>query len=48
MADKKKLIGIYLTLDTLQRLRIYCAKKFLSISEVVERAIKEFLEKDNE
>lgn len=43
--SKKKLVGIYLTIETIRRIRIYAAEKLMSLSEVVERAIKEYLEK---
>lgn len=46
MTGKKKLVGIYLTIETLKNLRKYCAEKFLTLSEVVERAVKEYLKKD--
>lgn len=45
MTDKKKLVGIYLTLETLKRLKVYAASKLTSVSDVVEKAIKEFLDK---
>jgi len=41
----KKLTGVYFTLATLKRLKIYAAKQFTNVSEVVERAVKEFLDK---
>jgi hypothetical protein len=43
--SKKKLVGIYLTIETIKRVKIYAAEKLMSLSEVVERAIKEYLEK---
>ncbi|OPX83446.1 MAG: hypothetical protein A4E52_01828 [Pelotomaculum sp. PtaB.Bin013] len=45
MTDKKKLVGIYLTIETIKRIRIYAAEKFISLSEVIEQAIKEFLDR---
>jgi metal-responsive CopG/Arc/MetJ family transcriptional regulator len=48
MGSNKKLVGIYLTLETLKRLRMYAAKKFVSLSEVVENAVKEFLDRNND
>lgn len=43
---EKKLQGIYLTIETIKRLKVYAAKQLMSISEVVEKAIKEFLNKN--
>lgn len=42
----KKLTGIYFTIETLKRLKIYAANKLLSMSVVVEKAVKEFLDKE--
>lgn len=39
----KKLTGIYLTLETLKKLKIYAAKQLLSVSAIVEEAVKEYL-----
>lgn len=47
MTDKKKLIGIYLPVETLRKLKVFAAQKFLSVSVVVEEAVKEFLKKEN-
>jgi len=44
MSDKK-LVGIYLTIETLRRLKIYAAGKFVSVSEVMEKAVWEFLDR---
>jgi len=46
MADDKKLTGIYFTIDTLRRLKIYAAKKLTNVTVVVEKAVKEFLDKE--
>jgi len=40
---KKKLVGIYLTVETLKKLRLFAAQKFKSYSEVVEEALKQYL-----
>lgn len=45
MTDKKKYVGFYLSLETIKRLRIFAAKCFKSLSELVEEAIKEYLDK---
>ena len=47
MTGKKKLVGIYLTLETLKRLKLFAAEKFTSVSEIVEKAVREFLDKNN-
>lgn len=46
MSDKKKLTGIYFTKEMLIRLKTYAAQKLVSVSEVVERAVKEFLDRE--
>lgn len=45
MSKKKKYVGFYLSLETIKRLRIFAAKSFKSLSNVVEEAIKEYLNK---
>jgi hypothetical protein len=45
MKKDKKYTGFYLTIETLEKLRVYAAKKFKSLSEIAEQAIKEYLEK---
>jgi len=42
---QKKLTGIYFTIETLKKLKIYAAEKMVSVSTVVEEAVKEFIEK---
>jgi len=43
---EKKLTGIYFTINTLKRLKIYAAQKLLKVSDVVEKAVKEFLDRE--
>lgn len=45
MGDKK-LVGIYLTMETLKRLKIFAAEKLTSVSEIAERAVNEFLDRN--
>jgi hypothetical protein len=42
---KKKKISVYLSLDTAKKLKLYSAEKDISLSEVVEEALKLLLEK---
>jgi len=48
MTGKKKLVGIYLTIETLKRLKIFAAERFASVSEIVEKAVKEFLDRNGQ
>ena len=44
MSDiKKKLVGVYLPLSLIRKLKLYAAKKMTTNSAVVESAIKKFL-----
>ena len=45
MADKK-LTGIYFTIETLKRLKIYAASKLSKMSDIVEEAVKKFLDEN--
>lgn len=42
----KKLAGVYFTIETLKRLKIYATNKLLNVSVVVEKAVKEFLDRE--
>lgn len=42
--QKKKLIGVYLPLPLIRKIKLYTAKKMTSQSAVVEEAIKKLLE----
>lgn len=46
MSDKKRLTGIYFTIETLKRLKIYAAKKLSKVSPIVEEAVKQFLDRE--
>lgn len=46
--EKKKLIGIYLPIETIRNLKVFAANHFRSVSEVAEQAIKEWLKKNKE
>jgi len=54
MAEKKKLIGVYLPLSLINRLKTFIMKLFLKTgeqktqSDVVEEAVKEYLDKREE
>jgi metal-responsive CopG/Arc/MetJ family transcriptional regulator len=54
MAEKKKLIGVYLPLSLINRLKAFIMKLFLKTgeqktqSDVVEEAVKEYLDKREE
>lgn len=42
---KKKLIGIYLPLELVKKLKVYAAEKGRSVSSVVEQALKDFFKR---
>jgi metal-responsive CopG/Arc/MetJ family transcriptional regulator len=54
MAEKKRLIGVYLPLSLINRLKTFIMKLFLKTgeqktqSDVVEEAVKEYLDKREE
>ena len=54
MAEKKKLIGVYLPLSLVNRLKTFIMKLFLKTgeqktqSDIVEEAVKEYLDKREE
>ena len=54
MTEKKKLIGVYLPLSLINRLKTFTVKLFLKTgeqktqSDIVEEAVKEYLDKREE
>ena len=54
MTEKKKLIGVYLPLSLINRLKTFIVKFFLKTgeqktqSDIVEEAVKEYLDKREE
>jgi len=43
---KKKLVGVYLPLFLIRKLKLHAATKMTTVSAVVESAIKKFLEEE--